>query len=91
MIPETDRREAARKSGEEYGTRAADLCLILLSTAPGEEVIEEHIKDLARNIREQAGRYATDFGVELAPVWKEAALKAAQARLHAADPENEAG
>jgi hypothetical protein len=91
MNPEADRLEAARNSGEQYGTRAAELCLILLSTAPGEEVIEEQIKNLARNIREQAGRYAKDLGEELAPVWKEAALKAAQARLHAADPENEAG
>ena len=61
MSPEADRREAARKSGEEYGTRAADLCLILLSTGTGEEAIEEHIKNLARNIREQAGRYAADL------------------------------
>jgi hypothetical protein len=89
MSPEADRREAARKSGEEYGTRAANLCLILLSTGTGEEAIEEHIKNLARNIREQAGRYAADLGEELGSDWKEAALKAAQARLHAADPQHE--
>jgi hypothetical protein len=70
MSPEADRREAARKSGEEYGTRAADLCLILLSTGTGERAIEEHIKNLARNIREQAGRYAADLGEELASDWK---------------------
>jgi hypothetical protein len=58
MNPEADRLEAARKSGEQYGTGAADLCLILLSTAPGEEAIEEHIKNLARNSREQAGAHA---------------------------------
>jgi len=91
MNSEVDRHEAARKSGEEYGTRAAGLCLILISTALEEEVIEEHIKNLARNIREQARRSARDLGEEFASVWKEAALKAAQARLHAADPQNEPG
>ncbi len=66
MNSDADRREAARRSGEDYGTRAAELCLILLSTAAGEEETEEHIRDLARSIREQALRYAADSGEELA-------------------------
>jgi len=83
---------ALHESGEDYGTRAAELRLVLLSTAAGEEVIEEHIRDLARNIREQALRHASnDLGDELVLVWKEAALRAAQARLSAAEPPDEPG
>jgi hypothetical protein len=84
METETERREAARKAGETYGTMAADLSLMHVGSASGEEAMEQHILDLARNIREQALQRANDdFGEDLALVWKEAALKAAQERLEA--------
>jgi hypothetical protein len=48
--------------------------------ASSEEAVQDHINDLVRNIREQAAQQARE---DLAVVWKEAALKAAQARLEA--------
>ena len=85
MKTEADRREAARQAGETYGAMAADLSLMHASLAPGEEAMEKHILNLARNIREQVlqQRANDDLGEDLALVWKEAALKAAQARLKA--------
>jgi hypothetical protein len=73
-----DRREAVREAGEKYGTMAADLSLVHISMAASEEAVEDHINDLVRNIHEQAAQQARE---DLAAVWKEAALKAAQARL----------
>ena len=82
MKTESDEQEAAREAGRRYGTMAADLSLIHISTATTEEKMQEHIADLARNIREQAAERARDgLGEDLAAVWKDAALKAAQARL----------
>jgi acetoin utilization deacetylase AcuC-like enzyme len=75
-----DRREAVREAGEKYGTMAADLSLVHISMASSEEAVQGHISDLVRNIREQAAQQARE---DLAIVWKEAALKAAQARLEA--------
>ena len=75
-----DRREAVREAGEKYGTMAADLSLVHVSVASSEEEIQEHISNLVRNIREQAAQQARE---DLAVVWKEAALKAAQVRLEA--------
>ena len=48
--------------------------------AATEEAVQDHINDLVRNIREQAAQQARE---DLAGVWREAALKAAQARLAA--------
>ncbi len=75
-----DRREAVREAGEKYGTMAADLSLVHISMAASEEAVQDHINNLVRNIREQAAQQARE---DLAAVWKEAALKAAQARLEA--------
>jgi hypothetical protein len=80
MNREADKREAAQEAGEKYGTMAADLSLVHVSVASSEEEIQDHINDLVRNIREQAAQQARE---DLAVVWKEAALKAAQARLEA--------
>ncbi|HZA91238.1 MAG TPA: hypothetical protein VE420_01320 [Gemmatimonadales bacterium] len=82
MIPvmNLDRREAVREAGEKYGTRAADLSLVHISMAASEEAVQDHINDLVHNIREQAVQQACE---DLGAVWKEAALKAAQARLEA--------
>jgi uncharacterized protein (UPF0147 family) len=80
MSTEPDRHEVAREAGEKYGTMAADLSLVHVSMASSEEVVQDHINDLVRNIREQAAQQARE---DLAVVWKEAALKAAQARLEA--------
>ena len=80
MNMELERREAARQAGERYGTMAADLSLVHISMASSEEAVQDHINDLVRNIREQAAQQARE---DLAGVWKEAALKAAQARLEA--------
>ena len=77
---EPDKHKVAREAGERYGTMAADLCLVHISMAPSEEAVQAHINDLVRNIREQAAQQARE---DLAVVWKEAALKAAQARLEA--------
>jgi hypothetical protein len=77
---EPDKHKVAREAGERYGTMAADLSLVHISTAPNEEAVQDHINDLVRNIREQAAQQARE---DLAVVWKEAALKAAQARLEA--------
>jgi hypothetical protein len=61
---------------------AADLCLIHISEATTEEAVQEHVVDLARNIREQAAQQAEEgLGEELAAIWKDAALGAAQACL----------
>ncbi len=78
MNTEPDRHKVAREAGERYGTMAADLSLVRVSVASSEEEIQDHINDLVRNIREQAAQQARE---DLAAVWKEAALKAAQARL----------
>ena len=84
MNTDADKREGARQAGETYGAMAADLSLMHASLAPGEEAMEKHILNLARNIREQALQRANDdLGEDLALVWKEAALKAAQERLEA--------
>ena len=84
MDPEPDQQETAREAGHRYGTMAADLCLVHISAATTEEAVQEHVVDLARNIREQAAQQAQEgLGEELAAIWKDAALKAAQARLEA--------
>jgi uncharacterized protein (UPF0147 family) len=80
MSTEPDRHKVAREAGEKYGTMAADLSLVHISMAATEEAVQDHINDLVRNIREQAAQQARE---DLAAVWKEAALKAAQARLEA--------
>ncbi len=82
-----DRREAVREAGEKYGTMAADLSLVHISMAASEEAVQDHINDLVRNIREQAAQQTCE---DLAAVWKEAALKAAQARLEASGGPDEA-
>ena len=82
MDTELDQHEAAREAGAKYGTMAADLSLVYVSAAASTEEIHEHIRDLARNIREQAAQQAREgLGQELTAVWKAAAFKAAQARL----------
>ena len=79
-----DRREAVREAGEKYGTMAADLSLVYVSAAASTEEIHEHIRDLARNIREQTTQHVREgLRQDLAEVWKAAAFKAAQARLEA--------
>ena len=78
MSTEPDRHEVAREAGEKYGTMAADLSLVHVSMASSEEAVQDHINDLVRNIREQAAQQARE---DLAVVWREAALKAAQVRL----------
>jgi hypothetical protein len=80
MSTEQDRHTVAREAGERYGTMAADLSLVHISMASSEEAVQDHINDLVRNIREQAAQQARE---DLASIWKEAALKAAQARLEA--------
>ena len=80
MSTEPDRHKVAGEAGEKYGTMAADLSLVHISMAASEEAVQDHINDLVRNIREQAAQQARE---DLAAVWKEAALKAAQARLAA--------
>ena len=80
MSMELERREAARQAGERYGAMAADLSLVHIGMASSEEAVQDHINDLVRNIREQAAQQARE---DLAGVWREAALKAAQARLEA--------
>jgi hypothetical protein len=82
MSTEPDEQEAARVAGSRYGTMAVALSLLHISTAATEEKMQEHIADLARNIREQAAERARDgLGEDLAVVWKDAALRAPQARL----------
>ncbi len=76
--------QEAREAGSQYGAMAADLSLVHISLAVSEDAIQEHIADLARNIREQAEWQAREgLGKELAVVWKTAAFRAAQARLEA--------
>jgi hypothetical protein len=71
MNTETDQQEAARQAGSRYGTMAADLSLVHITTAATDEEMQEHIADLARNIREQAAqRIREDLGEDLAAVWK---------------------
>jgi hypothetical protein len=84
MNIETNEQETAQEAGSRYGTMAADLSLIHISVAVNEEAIQEHIANLVRNIREQAEQRAREgLGDDLASIWKDAALKAAQARLEA--------
>jgi hypothetical protein len=84
MSTEAESWEAAREAGTTYGTMAADLSLVHIGVASTEEEVQEHISDLVRNIREQASQRADrGLGEDLATVWKEAAMKAAQARLAA--------
>lgn len=78
MNTEPDRHKVVREAGEKYGTMAADLSLVHISMAASEEAVQDHINDLVRNIREEAAQQAR---ADLAAVWKEAVLKAAQARL----------
>ncbi len=86
-----DEQEAAREAGTRYGTMAADLSLVHITTAATEEEMQGHIADLARNIREQAAqRIREGLEEDLAAVWKDAALKAAQARLEAYGEHEEA-
>ena len=87
MTTEPDRHKVVREAGEKYGTMAADLSLVHVSAASSPEEIHEHIRDLARNIREQAAQQARE---DLAAIWKKAALKAAQARLEASGEPEEA-
>ena len=87
MSTEQDRYTVAREAGERYGAMAADLSLVHISMASSEEAVHDHINDLVRNIREQAAQQARE---DLAVVWKEAALKAAQARLEASGGPEEA-
>ena len=87
MTTEPDRHKVAREAGEKYGTMAADLSLVHISMAASEEAVQDHINNLVRNIREQAAQQARE---DLAAVWKEAALKAAQARLEASGGPEEA-
>ena len=82
-----DRREAVRAAGERDGTMAAGLSLVHISMAASEEAVQDHINNLVRNVREQAAQPARE---DLAVVWKEAALKAAQARLEASGGPEEA-
>ncbi len=63
--------QAAREAGSQYGAMAADLSLVHISLAVSEDAIQEHIADLARNIREQAEWQAREgLGKDLAAVWK---------------------
>ena len=87
MTTEPDRHKVAREAGEKYGTMAADLSLVHISMAASEEAVQDHINNLVRNIREQAAQQARE---DLAAVWKEAALKAAQARLEPSGEPEEA-
>ncbi len=80
MSTQPDRHKVAREAGEKYGTMAADLSLVHISMAASEEAVQDHINNLVRNIREHAAQQAR---ADLAAIWKEAALKAAQARLEA--------
>jgi hypothetical protein len=84
MGTEADRREAAQAAGERYGAMAADLSLMHVNSAADEDVMEERVQELARNIREQALQQVSE-GTEkdLALVWEQAALEAAQIRLAA--------
>jgi hypothetical protein len=86
MSTDAEGREIAGRAGAKYGTMAADLCLLHLNSALDGKVAEEHIKNLAYNIREQALLYDNP---DFAQVWKDAALKAAQARLAAVDKAEE--
>ena len=90
MNTEPSGHVAVREAGSRYDTMAADLSLAHISTAATDEAIQEHIADLARNIREQAAQQAREgLGEDLAAAWKDAALKAAQARLEAhGEPES---
>ena len=82
MKTQSDEQEAAREAGSRYGTMAADLSLIHISTATTEEKMQKYIADLAHKIREQAVQRAREgLGEDLAAIWKDAALRAAHARL----------
>ena len=84
MNTEINEQEAAREAGSRNGFMAADLSLVHISLAVNKEAIQEHIADLLRNIREQAQQRAQEgLGEDLAAIWKDAALKAAQSRLEA--------
>ena len=87
MSMESDRHKVAREAGERYGTMAADLSLVHISMTSSEEAVQDQISNLVRNIREQAAQQARE---DLAAVWREAALKAAQARLEASGGPEEA-
>jgi len=51
---------------------AADLYLVNLSAATTKEVVQEHVIDLARNIREQAAQRAAEgLEEELAALWRD--------------------
>ena len=91
MDTELNQCEAASEAGKKYGTMAAELSLVHVSVALSKEEIHEHIRDLARNIREQAAQQARE-GLEhdLTAAWKAAAFKAAQARLEASGEPEEA-
>ncbi len=60
MDTELDQHEAAREAGAKYGAMAADLSLVHVSAASSKEEIHEHIRDLARNIREKAAQQARE-------------------------------
>jgi len=84
MSPEAERNDAAREAGATYGTMAAELSLVHISLALNEEEMQQHIRDLVRNIREQASQQTDQgLGEDLTAVWREAAMEAAQARLAA--------
>ncbi len=82
MSTEAESREAVREAGTTYGMMAADLSLVHISIAASEEAIQDHVRDLVRNIREQALQHANEgLGEDLAAIWKDAAMEAARARL----------
>ena len=89
MNTQTDEQEA-REAGSRYGTMAADISLVHIGVAATEEAVEQHIADLVRNIREQAQQRTNEgLGEDLVAIWKDAALKAAQARLEASGEPDE--
>jgi hypothetical protein len=60
VATDTDKQQAAHDAGHQYGTLAANLCLVHVSGATTEEAVQEHVADLARNIREQAAHRADE-------------------------------
>ena len=81
---EPDEEQTAREAVSRYGTMAAHISLVHIGLVATEEAVEQHIADLVRNIREQAQQRAKGgLGADLAAIWKDAALKSAQARLEA--------
>ena len=61
MNTKPDEQET-REAGSQYGAMAADLSLVHISLAETEEAIQEHIANLARNVREQAEQLSPQHG-----------------------------